>query len=581
MAELCFGCFCMLESAGTCPVCGYTPGEDKEKYPSALKAGSILKERYIVGRVLGQGGFGITYAAQDFATQQRVAIKEFMPTSIASRESTGQVSSYGNQQANFEQGKLGFMDEANSLVGFKNNPYVVNILDFFEENGTAYFVMEYVQGTNLKSYIKVMGGKLGEDEANRILVPIMEALQDVHSKGLIHRDIAPDNIIVTSDGSAKLIDFGAARYSTGEKSLSLDVILKHGYAPKEQYMRRGRQGPFTDVYAMAATYYYTITGRVPPDALERGENDELPRPSALGIEISPQVEAALFKALQVQAEDRFQTMAEFTAAIKGESVVDASAPFKSKYKNPLLAKADTCINEKKWDEAAKYCDSVLAEKPGDKDALLLKHMIELEKANAQASQKESKAKRKKRNKRIVRFVFGLIFFSLIVFVGSLYLQFKNQWSFDETSGTLTINSDIGIESVIPGFIDKVNDIIFSAEEFVPGLTEFSTGWHIEMDKYIPGFSGETPPWEEHHADIRNVIIKDGVKTIPDVAFYDCTALKKVIIADSVTEIGYQAFYRCPNLEEVCYTGSYSQWGLISKYNICLPSSLEPIYNYSD
>ena len=254
MSELCFNCFQEKLNTGPCKSCGYDPAEDKDKYPTAIRQGEILKERYIVGRVLGQGGFGVTYVAMDFATKQLVAIKEYLPEVLATRDRTGQVSAYGGQRTvDFEQGKKGFLDEVNALVDFSRNPNIVNILDYFEEHGTAYFVMEFVRGMNLRSYVKRMGGRLGQKEAERILLPIMNALEDVHAKGLIHRDIAPDNIIVTADGSAKLIDFGAARYSTGEKSQSLDVVLKHGYAPREQYSRHSRQGAFTDVYAMAAT----------------------------------------------------------------------------------------------------------------------------------------------------------------------------------------------------------------------------------------------------------------------------------------------------------------------------------------
>jgi serine/threonine protein kinase len=143
----------------------------------------------------------------------------------------------------------------------------------------------------------------------------MGALETVHKKGIVHRDIAPDNIIVTRDGAAKLIDFGAARYSTGEKSKSLDVILKHGFAPYEQYMRRGRQGPWTDVYALAATYYYAVTGRVPPDAIERVAEDTIRTPGSLGVRLGAGTEAVLMKALAVQAAERWQNMGEFRGAL--------------------------------------------------------------------------------------------------------------------------------------------------------------------------------------------------------------------------------------------------------------------------
>lgn len=334
MASLCFGCFREINGEGQCPHCGYDPKADEGKFGAAIKSGEILNERYIVGRVMGQGGFGVTYAALDFATQQRVAIKEFFPTALVSRELSGTVSAYSvEMEAHFTQGKSGFLEEAHTLEKLKDSEHIVNVLNFFEENGTAYFVMDYVQGQNLKAYVKIMGGRLGQEAANRILIPIMEAMEDVHAKGIVHRDIAPDNIIVTAEGSATLIDFGAARYSTGEKSMSLDVVLKHGYAPKEQYSRRSRQGPYTDIYAMAATYYYSVTGKVPPDAIDRTGTDELQPPSALGAKLSPEAEAAVLKALSVEPENRFQTMGDFIKALRGEKLPEKKKENKKKPPN--------------------------------------------------------------------------------------------------------------------------------------------------------------------------------------------------------------------------------------------------------
>ncbi|MCR4805851.1 MAG: serine/threonine protein kinase, partial [Clostridia bacterium] len=288
------------------------------RYPFALKAGSILNGRYIVGRVLGQGGFGITYVAQDDKTKALVAIKEYYPSEFAARAyascAVDPVS--GDRRENFEFGRQKFLDEAKTLAAFLGDEHIVRIHNYFEENGTAYFAMEYVDGQPLDKYMKTHGGRLTPQEADALLLPLMGALEEVHAKGIVHRDIAPDNIIVQPDGTAKLIDFGAARYSTGEKSKSLDIVIKHGFAPKEQYMRRGRQGPFTDVYAMAATYYYAITGRIPPEAIERMDEDELIPPENLGVRLSDKAEAALYKALAVSAPDRFQTMAEFREAMR-------------------------------------------------------------------------------------------------------------------------------------------------------------------------------------------------------------------------------------------------------------------------
>ena len=316
--SLCYQCFHEKKADGACPHCGFDPTGQAGKYPIALKYGAILNGRYIVGRVLGQGGFGITYIALNDQTGERVAIKEYLPADLAGRGSDGasvQVYS-GNREENFAYGKKLFLEEAKTLAEFIGDEHIVRIYSYFEENGTAYFVMEYVDGPSLKQYMIQRGGRLSVAEAGYLLLPLMDSLGRVHRKGIIHRDIAPDNIIIERNERAKMIDFGAARYSTGELSQSLDVILKHGFAPKEQYTRRGRQGPWTDVYAMAATFYYTLTGKVPPDAIARSDTDELAAPSALGFAISEKAEQVLLKGLALAAQDRWQSMAEFHRAMQ-------------------------------------------------------------------------------------------------------------------------------------------------------------------------------------------------------------------------------------------------------------------------
>ncbi len=314
----CCNCFCKCSGNSIpCPHCGYDPATDQGKYPFALRHGSILAGRYITGRVLGQGGFGITYLALDNQTKARVAIKEFMPDSMAVRTtSTPQITVYsGQRQENFQYGMECFLDEAKTLAKFQGNPGIVGVQSYFEENGTAYFVMEYVEGISFKSYIHDQGGKIPWEEAVRILLPVMEALDVVHKEGIIHRDVTPDNIFLTRDGGVRLLDFGSARYSLGDKSRSLDVVLKAGYAPKEQYTRRGRQGPYTDVYSLAACFYSAITGYLPPESLDRADEDDLVLPSTRGIPIPQEVEDVILHGLEVQPSDRYQTMGEFRDAL--------------------------------------------------------------------------------------------------------------------------------------------------------------------------------------------------------------------------------------------------------------------------
>ena len=318
MAELCYSCFQPHEGTGPCPRCGYDPARDAERHPFALRPGSILNGRYILGRVLGQGGFGITYVALDHPTGRRVAIKEYYPSDLAGRiPETGVVTpGSAGMRETFEMGRVFFLKEAQTLAKFCGYPHVVQIHSYFEENDTAYYTMEYLDGESLKARMARQKTPMTMAEAERLLLPAMEALQQVHEKGIIHRDVSPDNIFLTKDGDVKLIDFGAARYATGMQSKSLDLVLKHGFAPMEQYASRGRLGPWTDVYAIAATFYFLITGQTPPDAIERYSGDTLQPPSALGAQIRPDQERALLQALAVNPARRTGSMRELAEALE-------------------------------------------------------------------------------------------------------------------------------------------------------------------------------------------------------------------------------------------------------------------------
>lgn len=317
MSDICSNCFSeTVNEQGICGVCGFDCRKNQEAHPLALPTGSILYGRYIVGKVLGQGGFGITYLAQDYQTKDLVAIKEFFPDTMATRTGRTTVTPFtGDRSEHFFYGKNTFLNEAKTMAEFIGQKNIVQVYSYFEENNTGYFVMEYVEGRNLQEHVKGNYGRISWEEALRVIVPVMDALSAMHDKGIIHRDVTPDNIYIKKDGSVKLLDFGAARHSLGNVSRSLDVVLKHGFAPKEQYHRHGRQGSYTDVYSVAATIYYAITGTRPDDAIERLDEDNLPLPSTLGAKITIAQEDVLLKGLAIKAEDRYQTMAQFRAAL--------------------------------------------------------------------------------------------------------------------------------------------------------------------------------------------------------------------------------------------------------------------------
>ena len=322
--NICYNCFKEKpEGGGPCPCCGFDLEENAAKYPAALRAGTVLKGRYVIGRVLGQGGFGITYLAWDQSLEAKVAVKEYMPGEMAVRiGGLGVQPRSAARREDFAYGKERFQEEARILARFMGQPNIAGVTDYFDENGTSYFVMDYVEGISFKTYIANAGGKVSTEEALNVMIPVLRALTAVHGEGLIHRDVTPDNIYITKDGNVKLLDFGSARYSLGDKSKSLDVILKVGYAPKEQYIRRGRQGPYTDVYSCAACLYAAITGYLPPESLERLDHDTLVPPSEAGAEIPLYLERAILKGLAVQPEDRFQTAGEFLEALESQNVVE-------------------------------------------------------------------------------------------------------------------------------------------------------------------------------------------------------------------------------------------------------------------
>ena len=335
----CMGCMSTYEAIDEmCPFCGYIEGTPaKEAYH--IKPGSLLHDRYTVGRAIGFGGFGITYIAWDNKLMQKVAIKEYMPSEYATRVPGNlTVTIYdGERYTEFMTGLQKFLDEAQRLAKFQNVPGIVRILDCFSENLTAYIVMEYLDGMTLKQYLAEHGGKLPYEEAVEFILPVLAALQAVHKEGIIHRDISPDNIFITEDGEVKLLDFGAARYASTGYSKSLSVILKPGYAPAEQYLSHGEQGPWSDVYATAATLYRMITGVVPEEALERKEKDTLKPPAALGAKLPKNAEKAILNALNVRVENRTASAEEFEAQLlstanvirvteKGEKRFNAKMP---------------------------------------------------------------------------------------------------------------------------------------------------------------------------------------------------------------------------------------------------------------
>jgi len=315
---LCMGCMAPATETLFCTQCGWRRTATSESVLH-LTPGTLL-QNYIFGKVLGQGGFGITYLAWDIQLRRKVAIKEYFPQILASRTpGAATVSASGTRGRDFRHGLESFMNEGRILAKFSDHPCIVSVLNLFEANETGYLVMGYLEGVTLaQSLDAAPGGKLSYEAARDVMLRVMDGLRDVHALGLLHRDISPDNIYLTRPGPVKILDFGAARMAVGERSQSLSVVLKEGYAPEEQYRRSGNQGPWTDIYATAATFYRAITGIVPPPALDRLADDRLEKPSLRCPDLPEQAEKAILKALSLRAEARQQNIDEFQQDLRGK-----------------------------------------------------------------------------------------------------------------------------------------------------------------------------------------------------------------------------------------------------------------------
>ena len=348
---------------GCCSVCG----KDPETYvPSShhLSPGTLLRDRYLLGCVLGEGGYGITYIGYDILLQNRVAVKEYFPVELCTRDTIGGNSVNilsGIPAKNYARGMHKYLTEARLLAKMEKQRVIVNVRDYFEDNRTAYIVMEYIEGITFTELVHNYGGRIPEQELFPVVEPLFGALCSLHQYGLIHRDMCPDNLMLeknadSSDcriqcssicgisassslnekgecagrqtagctgeqkkdkpiqGRVRLLDFGSARSSDSLKD-TLTITLRHGFAPIEQYQQGGGQGPWTDVYALCATLYFCLTGITPVVATNRIIEDALVPPSQLGVEISPARENALMRGLRVQPHRRCRSIRDLWSAL--------------------------------------------------------------------------------------------------------------------------------------------------------------------------------------------------------------------------------------------------------------------------
>lgn len=323
MNGYCINCFSKIDDLAVCPHCGFSKSTYKES-DTVLPLFTKLKNRYYVGRTLGVGGFGITYAGYDTLTGTKCAVKEFMPSQIAYRNGLEVYASSTKEEDRFEHCKDNFLVEAKILQTVSEEHAVVKIRDYFSENNTSYLVMELLEGETLGNLIWKNGGKLDVKTATEMLLLVGSALMAVHSKGILHRDISPENIYHTWDNEYKVIDFGASRYFVSEKSQSLSVYLKPGYAPPEQYSSKGNQGPWTDVYGLAATYYYSLTGKCIADTMDRLSGALYVPLKDLVPGFSQKNSDVVDKALALNYKSRYQSIGEFLQALDLSGIIGTS-----------------------------------------------------------------------------------------------------------------------------------------------------------------------------------------------------------------------------------------------------------------
>lgn len=319
----CPGCMHPMEADTSCRFCDFSI-DTYTISPRCLRPGTLLQDRYLTGRVLGEGSFGITYIGKDLLLGITIAIKEYFPISLASRdvrkELDNTIYTFQNKEENlYTKGREQFYNEARILSQFHELHGIVTVRDFFDANETAYLIMDYISGRTLKNYIKE-SGPLSAEKSLLLMEPVIKDLAEVHNAGIIHRDISPDNLILTEDEKLVLIDFGSARIENKSLTKSLTVMFKRGYTPEEQYRSHGKQGPWSDIYSLCATLYFMMTGEVPRESIERMISDNLPslldKPE---ITLTASQKKMIMKGMSVKAKDRPQDMQVFWSGLYTDS----------------------------------------------------------------------------------------------------------------------------------------------------------------------------------------------------------------------------------------------------------------------
>lgn len=302
----------------------------RETQFDALAMGTALNDRYVIGKVIGSGGFGIIYLAYDTDSERKVAVKEYFPVGTAVRipdRITIDAISY-RYEDDFIKGRERFFNETEILLHLGSSTDVIKVYDVFAANGTVYYVMEYVDGLSVAEYIKKYG-RISAEQALFAALKISSAFTLIHEKNIIHRDLSPENIMITADGNVRIVDFGNARPFSYDEGNSLTVALKPGYAPLEQYQHYGSQGPWTDIYSLGAVLYYALTLNDPCDPMTRIEDDSELRAGLSSV--NPQLAGIIRKMVEIKPDERYADDRELLSDLK--KVRLTAKKFKDSYDN--------------------------------------------------------------------------------------------------------------------------------------------------------------------------------------------------------------------------------------------------------
>ncbi len=515
----CINCMSELpERAATCPDCGSKVGEYVMN-PRALKPLTVLNGKYFIGRVLGEGGFGITYIGFDRNLHMKVAIKEYFPVQFATRNAYESntntiVVINGSTAENYRKGMERYEKEARRLTELEALPGIVHVYNFFYENNTAYMVMEYLTGTTLKSYLTSGKHRMGWRQALNLVEPVVKSLALLHQKGIIHRDISPDNIMRDADGHITIFDFGAAREIDNDGK-SKTIELKRGYAPPEQYQTHGNQGPWTDVYALCATIYHLICGISLPDAFSIFNGTAKVEPIRNYEHTIPRnVEAALMKGLNTEIKNRIKNMDELydylyngTKIIPWKKIIIAASAAVAVGLITILT--ITGVKNAKQKKAEIIPESVETSEPSERSessSFSLKNIVKSDEEESGEAKEDDTAK--------------------ATDTAALYVS-RNNLKYIEGNMISTADNDTGV--TVTGITATDNDVVIPAEINRKSVTSVSG---INSNYAV------------------TVVLPDSLTTIESKAFRNCVYMESIYIPAGVTEIGNRAFDNCISLADI-------------------------------